>query len=177
MKPGSTKYNDIVFNIYEEHKRAIRLKSNHLAESLEHEIHAECEQLKTFLAQLSQHQELSPEEEDRIVSVGEKLSARFLTAVLEDHGVQSQYLDLSDISHSKSLQVDQDFYHELAQMIGKKIRSCGDKAPILTGFFGKVPGGLLATCGRGYSDLCAGLAAVGSNARELQIWKEGNSNT
>lgn len=35
-----------------------------------------------------------------------------------------------------------------------------------------VPGSLLAQVGRGYSDLCAALCAVGTHAAELQVWKE-----
>ncbi|KAL7662580.1 Aspartokinase [[Candida] zeylanoides] len=44
--------------------------------------------------------------------------------------------------------------------------------PVLTGYFGTVPGGLLNRIGRGYTDLCAALCAVGLGADELQIWKE-----
>ena len=40
---------------------------------------------------------------------------------------------------------------------------------VLTGYFGPLPGGLLKQLGRGYSDLCAALAAVGINAQELQV--------
>ena len=40
------------------------------------------------------------------------------------------------------------------------------------GFFGPVPGSLLSQVGRGYTDLCAALLAVGLEASELQIWKE-----
>jgi aspartate kinase len=42
----------------------------------------------------------------------------------------------------------------------------------LVGFFGTVPGSLLKQVGRGYTDFCAALCAVGVEARELQIWKE-----
>ena len=43
----------------------------------------------------------------------------------------------------------------------------------MTGFFGNVPGSLLdGDIGRGYTDLCAALAAVGLKADELQVWKE-----
>jgi aspartate kinase len=42
----------------------------------------------------------------------------------------------------------------------------------VTGYFGIVPGSLLAAIGRGYTDLCAALLAVGLGADELQIWKE-----
>ena len=44
--------------------------------------------------------------------------------------------------------------------------------PVITGFFGSVPGSLLRQVGRGYTDLCSALVAVGLNAAELQIWKE-----
>lgn len=35
-----------------------------------------------------------------------------------------------------------------------------------------MPDSLLKTVGRGYSDLCAAMSAVGIGAAELQIWKE-----
>lgn len=41
-----------------------------------------------------------------------------------------------------------------------------------TGYFGPVPGSLLRQVGRGYTDLCSALLAVGLEASELQIWKE-----
>ncbi len=40
---------------------------------------------------------------------------------------------------------------------------------VLTGYFGILPGGLLKQLGRGYSDLCAALTAVGTDAKELQV--------
>ena len=40
------------------------------------------------------------------------------------------------------------------------------------GYFGPVPGSLLAQIGRGYTDLSAALCAVGLGASELQVWKE-----
>lgn len=43
----------------------------------------------------------------------------------------------------------------------------------MTGFFGNVPGSLIdGDIGRGYTDLCAALCAVGVKAEELQVWKE-----
>ena len=44
--------------------------------------------------------------------------------------------------------------------------------PVLTGYFGFVPGGIIQSIGRGYTDLTAALAAAAVGARELQIWKE-----
>lgn len=55
----------------------------------------------------------------------------------------------------------------------KKLAACENRVPVVTGFFGNVPGSLIdGDIGRGYTDLCAALCAVGLSATELQIWKE-----
>ena len=56
--------------------------------------------------------------------------------------------------------------------MGDRLRECGSRVPVVTGYFGVVPGSLLKQVGRGYTDLCAALCAVGLEAAELQIWKE-----
>lgn len=83
-------------------------------------------------------------------------------------------MDLSDIIHFKTPRgLDLSFYREMAEALKEKIAACGDKVPVITGYFGTVPGGLIdGEIGRGYTDLCAALAAVGLHAEELQIWKE-----
>lgn len=96
-----------------------------------------------------------------------------MAALLLDRGVDSQYVDLSEIIGFKILDgLDQAFYQDLSQALEKKIAACKEKVPIITGYFGTVPGGLLDQIGRGYTDLCAALVAVGLGAEELQVWKE-----
>lgn len=68
--------------------------------------------------------------------------------------------------------LDENFYEYIADRLHQVITECGDRVPVLTGFFGNVPGSLLKSIGRGYTDLCSALAAVGLKAQELQIWKE-----
>ena len=66
----------------------------------------------------------------------------------------------------------QGFYDTVAGVIAERIEQCGRRVPVVTGFFGPVPGSLLSQIGRGYTDLCAALLAAGLDASELQIWKE-----
>ncbi len=66
----------------------------------------------------------------------------------------------------------QTFYDSLSTRLGERILACGNRVPVITGYFGVVPGSLLAQIGRGYTDLCAALCAVGVRAAELQVWKE-----
>lgn len=111
---------------------------------------------------------------DKVISAGEKLSCRFMAALLEDRGVAAHYVDLSEVIDFavNGQGLDQAFYNDLARALAAKIDACGSKVPVVTGYFGPVPGGLLEKIGRGYTDLCAALVAVGVRARELQVWKE-----
>ena len=74
---------------------------------------------------------MPPEAEDKILSVGEKLSAQYLTALLEDHGILAQFVNLSDvIGFAVPRSLSQEFYRELAYAIGRRIELCGDKVPV-----------------------------------------------
>ena len=97
-----------------------------------------------------------------------------MTALLNDRGTPAQFVDLCDVikfdTPLKAL--NEKFYKDLADALAQEVEACGDKVPVITGFFGNVPGGILETIGRGYTDLCAALVAVGIKAKELQVWKE-----
>lgn len=120
--------------------------------------------------------EISPRTLDSIMSLGEKLSCLFMSALMNDHGLRSAYFDLSDIIPLEYEFVngfDDSFYKYLSDELGSRVSALDDDViPVLTGYFGVVPGGLLNGVGRGYTDLCAALVAVGVQADELQVWKE-----
>lgn len=116
--------------------------------------------------------EISPRTLDSIMSIGEKLSCLFMACLMNDLGLPAKYIDLSDIIplHYEG-GFDDDFYKFLSVEFTKRITGL-EEIPVITGYFGIVPGGLLNGVGRGYTDLCAALVAVGVQAEELQIWKE-----
>lgn len=120
--------------------------------------------------------EVSPRTLDSVMSTGEKLSCLFMAALMNDRGLKAQYVDLSDIiplDYDFSKGFDDGFYQHLAALLGQRALAVpSDTIPVFTGYFGVVPGGLLNGVGRGYTDLCAALIAVGVQAEELQIWKE-----
>lgn len=127
--------------------------------------------------------EVSSRTLDMVMSLGEKLSCLFMTALCNDNGVLAKYVDMSFVIPSdyecKDGTLDNSFYTFLVQAFREKLSPIvaevekGTKiVPVITGFFGIVPMGLLNGVGRGYTDLCAALIAVGLNADELQVWKE-----
>ncbi|GAV30270.1 aspartate kinase [Pichia membranifaciens] len=128
--------------------------------------------------------EITPRSLDNIMSCGEKLSCLFMTALLNDNDVPAHYINLSNIINeldynnnsqltNNERSLDPFFYKQLAHRMADAILTLEPGVvPVLTGFFGPVPGGLLNSVGRGYTDLCAAVCAVGLAANELQIWKE-----
>jgi aspartate kinase len=173
---GHRGYDDIVEAIRADHVQAGKdtLQNPDILASFTEEVNAECESLTKILESAQHLEEVTNRAEDKIIAKGEKLSCRYMAALLNDRGTPAQFVDLADIitfaTPKKGL--NEQFYADLAAALAREVEACGDKVPVITGFFGNVPGGLLNTIGRGYTDLCAALVAVGIKARELQIWKE-----
>ena len=118
--------------------------------------------------------EVSPRTLDIIISKGEILSCYFIAALLQDRGLDAYVVDLSSIRtvEAPTGDVNQGFYEDYAEALRSVFLESGNRVPVVTGFFGPVPGGLLSHVGRGYTDLCAALVAISLGASELQILKE-----
>jgi aspartate kinase len=177
----SKAYEEIINAIQLDHiaEAKRRIKSSELCTALCEQVTTECQLLQRFLCAVDEIGEVSSRTLDKIISKGENLSCRFMTALLQDRGVDAQFVDLSDVIDFEGdvEDVDNLFYKNLSLALVKKIKACGDKVPVVTGYFGTVKGGLLNKIGRGYTDLCAALISVGLKADgqlmdELQIWKE-----
>lgn len=173
----------LIHDICNEHVSSAKVSVSdpELRDALCKEIEIECRELAEYVAAIKRFNlEVNARSKDRVISFGEKLSCRFMTYVLRDHQVAAEYVDLSDALHSgigganhTHDRLDAAFYREAAGVFAKKIAACGDSVPVVTGFFGNVPGSLVdGDVGRGYTDLCAALVAVGLKAQELQVWKE-----
>ncbi|KAG5290482.1 aspartokinase [Histoplasma capsulatum G186AR] len=172
----STYYVALVDAVRHEHVQVAQdlLRNPELKEQLINAIENECTHTLKILEAAQTLGEITAKCVDKVISTGEKLSCRIMAALLEDHGVESEYIDLSDVIYfaTSTQSLDQTFYDRLVVALAEKIEACGSKVPVITGYFGPVPGGLLDKIGRGYTDLCAALVAVGINAHELQVWKE-----
>lgn len=172
---SSTLYRSLIEEVQADHIRTAELyiKNPNFLSTLKHDITGECELVTRLLEAAQTLGEISAKSVDKVMSTGEKLSCRFIAALLQEHGVDSEYVDLSELINFKTQgALDQAFYDHVAADLGTRLKACGAKVPVLTGYFGTVPGGLLDGIGRGYTDLCAALIAVGAKAKELQIWKE-----
>lgn len=174
-KPFTDNIEDIRASHIEATKQIIN--SPVLVDKLVAKINEECDRVTNIISATRIIDKISPHTLDYIISTGEKLACLFMTFILEDIGLPAVYLDLShvlsNISKNYNNGLDQSFYEYLIKEIKIMIDAIDKKSiPIITGFFGPVPGGLIENMGRGYTDLCAALVAVAVNAQELQVWKE-----
>ncbi|CRK32358.1 hypothetical protein BN1708_005747 [Verticillium longisporum] len=167
----------LISDISSEHVLAVHnfIRNENLQHALSQQIKDECQELTEYIVAAKRFNlEVNARSKDRVISFGEKLSCRFMAILLQDQGVASEYVDLSDVFHyDATARLDVSFYQEATALLNKKILACEDRVPVVTGFFGNVPGSLIdGDIGRGYTDLCAALCAVGIRADELQVWKE-----
>lgn len=135
---------------------------------------SELEKLRGFLAAISVIKELSARSQDNVLAVGERLSAYLLARALEARGLKARFVDLSAVVPEGEAHVDPAFFRRLQGRLGELCKPDGD-VPVVTGFFGMVPGGLLSAVGRGYTDFTAAMIAAGlggHQAEEMQVWKE-----
>ncbi|CAO1621908.1 unnamed protein product [Parajaminaea phylloscopi] len=197
---GPAPFEQTIDVLLQEHLAAVGVavrKDADLRDRLEADVRADCERLRQFLQAAKIIEEISPRSKDIILSLGERLSCRLICASLQDLGIPAQVVGMEAIidgpfleeadrrrraaggAHTQSTsfssdsetQLDQHFYDLLAERMGERCRAV-QGVPVVTGYFGAVPGSLLSQVGRGYTDLCAALCAVGLGALELQIWKE-----
>ncbi|CAK7236580.1 Aspartokinase [Sporothrix curviconia] len=171
------------FKVLEQHLSTADSTHTELCHETRARVSDECESLRRYLLAAQIIGECSSRAKDRVISLGEKLASIIVAAVLAANGIPSQVIVLDDLVetvfgtdvYEQRAQFDNlysQFYQHLAEEVGRRIRGVGNNVPVITGFFGIMPDSLVKTVGRGYSDLCAAMCALGIRAAELQIWKE-----
>ena len=119
--------------------------------------------------------EASPRALDAVASLGERLSVRLLAAVCESHGVAAQYVE------STQLIVTNNTFQNAHPDFGATTFATRSKlnpllqagiVPIVTGFIGATPEGVVTTLGRGGSDYSAAILGAVLPADDVWIWTD-----
>lgn len=112
-----------------------------------------------------------PSAEHRILSVGERLSAPLVAAVLRARGIPAEPVDgASLITTDARAEVD---VERSAKRIGERLGGlAGEVVPVVTGFIAADAEGQTITLGRGGSDHTATLVASALEARQVEIWTD-----
>ena len=153
----------------------VAISNRDLRREMQDALEDELNRLHSFLEAIEVIRELSARSEDVLLSTGERLSATLLAATLRDRGLPARLVDLTYAVPEGRRSVDPLFFRGLQPRFAELCRPQDEDIPIVTGFFGLVPGGLLTSIGRGYTDFTAALVAAGlgyGEADEMQVWKE-----
>ena len=112
---------------------------------------------------------------DRILSIGEKISAKLITELLIAKGVNALYTDASELikvtkedTTKSSPEVAIALSRKHTKDYFKKLSN--DQVPVITGFFGSDTHGNVVTLGRNAGNYSATLIASFINAKEVQNW-------
>jgi bifunctional aspartokinase / homoserine dehydrogenase 1 len=118
---------------------------------------------------------LTPQMRDAIASLGERLAAPLVAATLAEHGVASEAIAATEL-----IVTDANYGCAEPSMDATRQR-CHSRitpllhqgiVPVVTGFIGATPEGVLTTLGRGGSDYSATILAAALDARDVIIWTD-----
>ena len=119
--------------------------------------------------------ELTMRTRDAIWSLGERLSAPILTAVLEESGVASEAVEAADVVVTDGRHGGADPRMDLTRdRCEARLRPLLSRniVPVTTGFIGATQEGVLTTLGRGGSDYSATIIGASLHADEVIIWTD-----
>ncbi len=141
------------------------------------EIREECRVLFCKLKEICKGvyllKELSALSQDHIVSFGELLSTKIISARLTSLNISHLWKDSRDLIITEPVQEKNAVITELTNRnIKEFFEHSSHKLYILPGFIASDQKGRTTTLGRGGSDYTASLIAVGAQARVLEIWTD-----
>ncbi len=119
--------------------------------------------------------EVTPRAMDAITSLGERISARILAALLRQRGARGEAVDAAEV-----IVTDETFQNAVPLMEASRIKATARLIPLLeagivpvvTGFIGATETGITTTLGRGGSDYSAAILGRCLDADEVWTWTD-----
>ncbi len=112
---------------------------------------------------------------DQIVSIGEMLSTKIISAYLTSEGLANEWVDARDLIRTDNNYQDAKIeWDETRTMSSERIGKAFEKADIVItqGFIGGTSENFTTTLGREGSDFTAAILAHCANAKDVTIWKD-----
>jgi len=119
--------------------------------------------------------ELTPRSLDSISSLGERLSAPLIAGALTELGLRAEPIDATELIVTDSHHGGADPLRDMTRARSEsRLRPLLQEGivPVVTGFIGATPDGVLTTLGRGGSDYSATILAAALDADEVIIWTD-----
>lgn len=119
--------------------------------------------------------EATPRIRDAVTAFGEKMSARLVAMALQEQQIAAKAVDASDVivtdeNHQNAAPIweltEQNIHSMILPLLNNSV------VPVVTGFIGATPTGVVTTLGRGGSDFSGAIFAAYTNSDELVIWTD-----
>jgi aspartate kinase len=138
------------------------------------DIQAGFESLQDVLRGIASLGELSPRTTDNVLSYGEVLSSRIVTAALAARGINTVHVDsrkviITDNNFTRAVPQDETD-DRLREVVRPLVNA--DKVPVMGGFIAATVDGITTTLGRGGSDFSAAIVGAALGARRIEIWTD-----
>jgi aspartate kinase len=119
--------------------------------------------------------ELTPRTTDYVLSFGERLSSRLVTAAFVAHGLRAVLVDarevmLTDATHTRAIPQMEEIDDRLELLVRPLVAE--GFVPVMGGFIGATADGIPTTIGRGGSDFSAAIVGAGLEAERIEIWTD-----
>ena len=144
-------------------------------QTVEFEITELTEELRETCKAITILREASPRTWDAVASMGERMAVRILTAVLSSQDILSCAVDSTQlIITDDCFQNAQPDFKATEQHCDQILQPLLEKGctPVVTGFIGATPDGVITTLGRGGSDYSAAILSSAVHADDVWIWTD-----
>jgi aspartate kinase len=143
------------------------------------EIHSELEtdfdSLDELLRGIAAIGELTPRTTDNVLSFGERLSSKLVTAAFRSRGLKAVLVDsreciVTDDTHTRAVPQMDDTNDNLRARLRPLLEK--KRVPVMGGFIGATREGVTTTIGRGGSDFSAAIIGAALDAERIEIWTD-----
>jgi len=131
-------------------------------------------ELSEMLQGIAMLREFSTRVRDRLLSMGERISARLLAGALNTRGHSAAAFDAWELGMNTDSQFGEaEPVANLSDQIAVAMAPLPQGiTPVVTGFVGQAEDGSITTLGRGGSDFSAALFGAALKVEEIQIWTD-----
>ena len=151
------------------------IKDQTLCKAAKGEINCLIELLVDLCRAIAVLGEASPRALDAVASLGERMNIRLLAAVAQDAGIKAEAIETTDFivtnAHYQNAHPDFNATTEKTRALLNPLMDEGI-IPVVTGFIGATPEGVITTLGRGGSDYTAAIIGSVLPADDVWIWTD-----
>lgn len=159
----------IVSDIKKYHFDIIEKLFPNTSHSIYADIHAVFADMEKYLSRIPSN--LHAREYDQLVSQGEIISSKIVSAYLQESGLLNSWIDVREVIKTDSTYREGQINWEKTKTLSLAF-SLTEGLSVTQGFIGKTPDNFTTTLGREGSDYTAAILAHCMNAESVTIWKD-----